>query len=158
MGIRSLIRDMLETQPEERPSVKAILNGEFLQSFMQEDFLSEYPHHEEVKAMVDLFQYQKKYAIKYAPKRYDPEKGRNMDHWQLSKERSEIEEEWRQSEQRAMETGGTGGSEGLEVMRRMEREFREKFRKGRSNFKDPQSIGRSGYQSNYNQKYPPSRY
>ena len=147
MGIRNLIRSMLDTQPDDRPSVRELLNSEFLQTYMEEDFLEEYPNHQEVRSLVDLYKHQKQYAIRYTPKRYDPVKGKMMDYWDMRKE--EMDSGWRQSERGVV---GTGGSEGLEVIKKMEREFREKFKKGKSHFRDTPGNLRGGYQSNHIQR------
>lgn len=150
MGIRNLIRSMLDTQPDDRPSVKDLLNTEFLQAYMEQDFLEEYPNHQEVRAIVDLYNYQKQYEIRYTPKRYDPVKGKMMDYWEMRKDKQEIDGSWQHSERGVV---GTGGSEGIERIKKMEKEFREKFRKGgKSHFRDTPGNLKGGYQSNHVQR------
>ena len=63
---------MLETQPDQRPTVQQILETEIIQNYIGKNMLKAQPDHEELREIYEKFQKEKKERILATPLKFDP--------------------------------------------------------------------------------------
>ena len=137
-----MISMMLETQPDQRPTVQQILETDIIQAHIENSFLVRYPDHYELREIFEKVQKEKQEKRLMAPLKFDPIAKKMVSTFEQVSEseeliRLEITEENGAEEEFGDDAGGQRGGQKSQL-ENQRKDFERKFgnKKGRFRVKD----------------------